>query len=65
MRAFLKTPGNGLFAGGLSFAVGLDFDAKKAIEKKVGHLEANFFRPKVQLFASRLPPGRNLLRKQI
>ena len=43
MRAFLKTPGNGLFAGGLSFAVGLDFDAKKRDWKKLVHLEAIFF----------------------
>ena len=31
--AFLKTPGNRLVAGGLSFAVGLDFDAKKRDQK--------------------------------
>ena len=64
MRAFLKTPGNGLFAGGLSFAVGLDFDAKNAIEKS-GNLEANFFGQKYDFLLPDLPPGRNLLRKQI
>ena len=65
MRAFLKTPGNGLFAGGLSFAVGLDFDAKKTRLKKSGPSGSKFFDQKYDFLLPDLPPGRNLLRKQI
>ena len=67
MRAFLKTSGHGLFAGGLSFAVGLDFDAKKMRLKKSGPSGSKFFRPKdfYDFLLPDLPPGRNLLQKQI
>ena len=40
---FLNTPGNGLFAGGISFALGLHLGGEKRDLKKVSDLTAFFF----------------------
>ena len=42
MRAFLNSPGNGLFAGAISFALGLHLGGEKCDLKKVSNLMANF-----------------------
>ena len=62
MRAFLNSPGNELFAEGLNFDVGLDFDAKNGIEKS-GPSRCKFFQPKVRV--AYLHSGKNLHSRQI
>ena len=48
MRAFLNSPGNGLFDGAISFALGLHLGGEKCDLKKVSDLAANFFMQKYE-----------------
>ena len=48
MRAFLNSPGNKLFAGGISFALGLHLGGKKCDLKKMSDRTANFFMQKYE-----------------
>ena len=55
LRAFLNSPGNGLFAGGVSFALGLHLGVKNCDKKKLVDLTADFFTHKSEFPPSDLP----------
>ena len=48
MRAVLNSPGNGLFAGAIIFALGLHFGGENRDLKKVSDLTAFFFMQKYE-----------------
>ena len=52
---FLNTPGNGLFAGGTIFALGLHLGGENRDLKKVSDLTAFFFMQKYEFLPSELP----------
>ena len=51
----MNSPGNGLFAGGIRFALGLHLGVKNRDQKKLGDLTADFFTHKYEFLLSDLP----------